>query len=109
MDKMEEKLIPIVEEKKNLKIKVGKLEKEIEYLKREERNNNIVIFGIEEKEKSTYELIQKIKENFKSDLNINVEDYEINKIHRLGNKSEENRKPRPILCSFSNNWKNVKL
>ncbi|GBP78595.1 hypothetical protein EVAR_57163_1 [Eumeta japonica] len=53
MAKMDEKLIPIVEENKNLKTKIEKLEKEIEYYKKVERNNNIIIFGLEEKEKSS--------------------------------------------------------
>ncbi|VVC89088.1 unnamed protein product [Leptidea sinapis] len=42
MEKMDEKLIPIIEENKNLKTKVEKLEKEIDYLKRAEKNNNII-------------------------------------------------------------------
>lgn len=102
---MDEKLIPIVEENRNLKIKVEKLEREIEYFKRVERNNNIIVFGLEEKEKSSYELIKKLKENFNQDLNINIEEYEVNKIHRLGNKKRESSKPRPVLCLFINNWK----
>lgn len=104
-DKMEEKLNPIVEENKVLKIKVEKLEKELEYLKREQRNNNIIAFGLEEKETSTSQLLQKLKEVFKNDLDINIESHEINKIYRIGNKNRENNKPRPVLCSFINNWK----
>lgn len=50
MDKMEEKLIPLVEENKKLKMKMEKLEKEIEFLKRGEKKNNIIVFGLEEKE-----------------------------------------------------------
>ncbi|CAB3233449.1 unnamed protein product [Arctia plantaginis] len=59
----------------------------------------------EEEEKSSYELIQKLKETFSRDLNINIEEYEVNKIHRLGNKERASNKPRPVLCSFINNWK----
>lgn len=105
MDRMEEKLNPIVEENKNLKAKIAKLEKEIEFLKRERRNNNIIVFGLEEKETSTSGLLQAVKENLVSDLNIKIEDYEINKIHRIGHKNKEINKPRPILCSFISNWK----
>ncbi|CAB3221816.1 unnamed protein product [Arctia plantaginis] len=105
LEKMDEKLIPIVEENNNLKTKVEKLEREITYFKRAERSNNIIIFGLEEKEKSSYELIQKLKETFSRELNINIEEYEVNKIHRLGNKERASNKPRPVLCSFINNWK----
>ncbi|XP_052739861.1 uncharacterized protein LOC128199165 [Bicyclus anynana] len=105
MDKMEEKLIPLVEENKELKLKIGKLENEIEFLKRGEKKNNVIVFGLEEKETSAYELIQELKKNLKQDLNINLEHYEINKIHRIGTKNEESNKSRPVLCSFVNNWK----
>lgn len=105
MDKMDERLIPIVEENKNLKIKVEKLEKELEHCKRVERSNNIIIFGLEEKEKFSYELIQKLKEIFKQDMNTNIEEHEINKIHRLGERKMDSSKPRPVLCSFISNWK----
>ncbi|KAK9871449.1 hypothetical protein WA026_012823, partial [Henosepilachna vigintioctopunctata] len=44
MDSMYEKLIPIVEENKELKTRVDTLEKEIESLKRAGRSNNIVEF-----------------------------------------------------------------
>ncbi|XP_041972906.1 uncharacterized protein LOC121728732 [Aricia agestis] len=105
MEKMDEKLINIVEENKNLKKKVENLEREIEYFKRLERYNNIIIFGLEEKEKSSHDLTLNLKEIIKQDLNINVEEHEVNKIHRLGKKMSENNKPRPVLCSFTNNWK----
>nr|XP_049707059.1 uncharacterized protein LOC126056835 [Helicoverpa armigera] len=104
MEKMDDKLTPVIEENKKLITKVEKLEKEIDYLKRAERDNNIIVFGLEESEKSSYELIQKLKETFNQDLNIKLEEYEINKIYRLGNRQGAN-KPRPVLCSFINNWK----
>lgn len=105
MDKMEVKLIPLVEENEKLKTKVEKLEKEIEFQKRGQKENNIIVYGIEEKEASTTELLYELKENLKHDLNINIEDYEVNKIYRLGIKNRESKNPRPVLCSFTNNWK----
>ncbi|KAK9871623.1 hypothetical protein WA026_013004 [Henosepilachna vigintioctopunctata] len=88
MDSMDEKLIPIVEEKKELKIRVDTLEKEIESLKRAGRSNNIVVFGIEEKEKSTIELLRELKEYIKQDLNIDIV-----KNEQLRNGR---RKPKPL-------------
>ncbi|XP_022820328.1 uncharacterized protein LOC111352198 [Spodoptera litura] len=105
MDTMDEKLSPIIEENKKLKSEVEKLQKEIEHLRRGERSNNIMIFGLEELETSTGKLLNKMKGIFKNDLNITLEDNEINKIHRIGNKNNERNKPRPILCSFVTNWK----
>lgn len=109
LDKMEEKLIPLTEENKNLNIKIEKLENEIELLKRGGKSNNIIIFDLEENETSNFELLQKVKENIKEDLNILVENHEINKIHRLGSKTKENKKPRPVLCAFVNNWKKTEI
>ncbi|CAG5006192.1 unnamed protein product [Parnassius apollo] len=88
---MDDKLIPLVEENKNLKIKVEKLEKAIEFLKKVEKKNNIIIFGLEEKKTSTFQLLQGFKEHLKQDLNITIEHYEINKIYRLGTKNREIR------------------
>lgn len=104
MEKMDEKLQPIIIENKNLKTKLENLEKEIEGLKRDKKQKNIIIFGMKEDEKSTQELIQKVKTTFKTDLDINFEEYEVNKIFRIG-KEKSNDKPRPILFSFVNEWK----
>ncbi|KAL0883754.1 hypothetical protein ABMA27_015859 [Loxostege sticticalis] len=105
MESMDEKLILIVEENKKLKIRVDTLEKEIESLKRAGKSNNIVVFGIEEKEKSTIELLRELKDNIKQDLNIDIVDNEVNKIHRIGKRDPESNKPRPVICSFVNYWK----
>ncbi|KAL0882524.1 hypothetical protein ABMA27_000986 [Loxostege sticticalis] len=105
MESMDKKLIPIVEENKKLKIRVDTLEKEIESLKRAGKSNNIVVFGIEEKEKSTIELLRELKDNIKQDLNIDIVDNEVNKIHRIGKKDPGSNKPRPVICSFVNYWK----
>ncbi|XP_023933785.2 uncharacterized protein LOC112042845 [Bicyclus anynana] len=105
MTRMEEKLIPLVEENKNLKLKIESQEKEIEYLKREKRRNNIIIFGMAETENSSLDLINNIKKTFRSDINVDIEENGINNIYRIGKKNREGNKTRPILCSFVNGWK----
>lgn len=104
MEKMEEKLKSIIEENKDLKIKINKLENEIEYLKRDKKQNNIVIFGLKEGEESTSGLIQEAKKIFLRDIKINIEAFEINNIFRIG-KRNPGVKPRPVLLSFVNAWK----
>lgn len=104
MDRMDEKLTPIIEENEKLKQKVSDLEKEMEYLKREKKSKNIIIFGLEEGENSTSELFQSIKDTLKEDLKMNIEQNEINKLYRLGKNKLQN-KSRPVLCSFINAWK----
>ncbi|VVD01454.1 unnamed protein product [Leptidea sinapis] len=74
MERMDESLQPIIAENKILKIKLENLEKEIETLKRENKQNNLIISGLKEDEKSTQDLIHKVKNIFKSELNINFEE-----------------------------------
>ncbi|GBP56023.1 hypothetical protein EVAR_97444_1 [Eumeta japonica] len=104
MDRIDEKLTPMIEENEKLKQKIGNLENEIEYLKKQKKTNNIVIYGLEEREKYILELFQSVKEIFKRDLNLSVEENEVNRLYRLGKNKAEN-KQRPVLLSFINGWK----
>ena len=103
MENLEEKLQPIIAENKTLKTKLEKLEIEVESLKRAKKQNNLIFFGIKEDEKSNLELIQKLKKKLKTDLSINLEDYEVNNIYRIGKKLSD--KARPTLVTFVNEWK----
>ncbi|CAG4984917.1 unnamed protein product [Colias eurytheme] len=102
--KMEEKLKPVVEENHILKLKVEKLEKKVESLEREKKSNNIIIHGLAEKEQSTLDAMKYIKKCFLDELGITIENYEINKIFRIGTKNK-NGKPRPMLLSLISGWK----
>lgn len=105
MDRMDIKLEPILAENKNLKSRVERLEKEIEYLKKEKRNNNIVIFGLKEENNSTIELLHTVLKIFREGLGISVEEWEVSKIHRIGKINKESDKARPVLLSFVNSLK----
>ncbi|CAB3259882.1 unnamed protein product [Arctia plantaginis] len=106
MERLDEKLQPIITANKNLKIKVENLEKEVETLKRGKKQSNLIMFGVNEGERSTHELI--IINIFKTDLDIQFQEHEINKIYRLG-KEKSSGKPRPILFSFVSEWKKNKV
>ncbi|XP_022827403.1 uncharacterized protein LOC111357079 [Spodoptera litura] len=108
MEKIEEKLKPIVEENKNLKIKVGNLEKKLDYLQREKKSNNIIIHGILEEEKSTLELFENLKKVFRIELGISMEEYDEKKISRIG-KSIKGDKPRPVLLGLNSAWKRTEI
>ncbi|CAB3219824.1 unnamed protein product [Arctia plantaginis] len=103
MESLDEKLQPIIAENKILKTKLGKLEIEVESLKRAKKQNNLIFFGIKEDEKSNLELLQKVKKILGTDLSINLEDYEVNNIYRIGKKLSD--KARPTLVTFVNEWK----
>lgn len=105
---MDEKLKPILEENRNLKIQIQKLENKIEYLERDKKSNNIIIYGLKEGEKSTTELINLTKQKFQEEFNITLRDYDINKIYRIG-KTTNKGKPRPTLLSFINGWKKSEI
>lgn len=104
MNKMEEKLQPVLEENKILKLKVENLEKKVEYLERDKKNNNLIIHGLKEEEKSTPDLLKMVKQCFSEELNITLEEYEVNKIYRIGNTNKDG-KPKPTLLSLTCGWK----
>nr|XP_021189846.1 uncharacterized protein LOC110375883 [Helicoverpa armigera] len=104
MDRMDEKLTPIIKENEELKKKICNLESEIEYFRKEKKSNNVVIYGLEEREKSSLELFRIVTEIFKRDLNLPVEENEVNRLYRLGKNKVEN-KHRPVLLSFTSGWK----
>lgn len=108
MEKIDEKLKPIVEENRNLKLQIENLEKRVEYLEREKRGNNIIIHGLLEEEKSKLELLGKLKKMFLNELHISMEEYDVNKIYRIG-KPNKDEKPRPILLGLNSEWKRSEI
>ncbi|CAH2096958.1 unnamed protein product [Euphydryas editha] len=107
MEKIEEKLKPILEENRILKIKIENLEKKVEYLERDKKINNIIIHGLKEDEKSIPELLNKVKKHFSDELNFTLEDWEVNKIYRIG-KANDN-KPRPTVLALVCGWKKSEI
>ncbi|CAF4911835.1 unnamed protein product [Pieris macdunnoughi] len=105
INRMDEKLKPILTENENLKLKVGTLEKEIEHLRRSNKENNLIIFDLKEEERSITELLQNFQRQCLADLNITLKNTEVNKIYRIGKPRKQEGKPRPILISFVNSWK----
>lgn len=102
---LDEKLQPFTREIQDLKLENEKLKEKIYYLEKHQRINNLVLYGIEESEKSIHTLTEIVKKKFKDDLNILVEDRDINMIYRIGKIDKNNTKARPIMVSFVNNWK----
>ncbi|XP_063547574.1 uncharacterized protein LOC134755025 [Cydia strobilella] len=107
-DKIDEKLKPLMEQNETLKKKVDQLEKKIEYMEKEKKSNNLIIHGLQEREKTTTELIKYVQEKFLTELNISIEAADINKIYRIG-KNKKGEKPRPTLLSFVSGWKKMEV
>lgn len=107
LERIDEKLKPILEEKQILKQKVDKLVKNVELLEKERKSNNI-IHGLPEREQTTLDLIKLIRNCFLDELDTAIENYEINKIFRIGSKNK-NEKSRPTLLSLVNGWNKMEI
>ncbi|CAH2091369.1 unnamed protein product [Euphydryas editha] len=107
LQKIEEKLQPIIEENKNLKEKIEVLENKINKLENYKKKNNLLLFRLEETEKTSLDLFNTVKEIMKNDLDILVNDSDIQNIYRIGNRNKD--KSRPLLISFTNYWKKVEI
>lgn len=101
---LDEKLAPFTREIEELKTENEILREKINYLEKNRRINNIILYGIKENETTSFCLMELIKKKFKGDLNISVDSRDINSVYRLGKKVKDS-KGRPILISFVNNWK----
>lgn len=105
MTRMDEKLVPFRLEMQELRSENEELKEKIRNLEKHKRLNNLILYGIKETETSTVHLIEIIKEKFKEDLNITLEDRDVNKINRIGKNNKESGRERPILLTFVNLWK----
>lgn len=100
-ESINEKLTTLVEENNNLKIEIKTLQDKIELMEDHKRKNNIIFFGMTEKQyESPIESITKLLEKC---MNIHINPQEINNAYRLGEKKDN--KPRPILVTFTTNWR----
>ncbi|CAG4989728.1 unnamed protein product [Colias eurytheme] len=108
MEKIDDKLKPILEENKILKNKVENLEKRVGNLEREKKMNNIIIHGLKEDEKSIQDLLNNVKRHFLDELNFTLEDRDVNKIYRIGKGNNDN-KPRPIVLSLVSGWRKSEI
>ncbi|KAI8422680.1 hypothetical protein MSG28_006451 [Choristoneura fumiferana] len=106
ISKMDDKLLPLITEIKELKAENTKLREKIVDVEKFKRKNNIIIHGLkEENERSSSELLATIIGKIKNDLNVSLENRDIDIIHRIGKKENNQVKVRPILISFVNGWK----
>lgn len=103
---IDDKIQPIIEENNNLKVEIQSLNRKIKYLEDANRRNNIIMHGVKESETSYKELFDIICSNLQN-TQINVEQFEISKIHRLGRK--EDGKIRPILIALTSYQKKIEI
>lgn len=81
-------------EKENITLK-----EKLENIEKKYKNNNIILYGVEETEIETQKnLVKTVRKIFDEILNVKTDISEINKIHRIG---KIRNKIRPILISFT--------
>lgn len=102
MDALEEKIAPIIEENKNLKIKMNKLEQKLSVMEKEKRKFNLIFFGADENGKSEAELVDYIKEIILG-TGTHIDSQEISNIFRL--KTSKPSTNQPIVITLSTIWK----
>ncbi|PZC72845.1 hypothetical protein B5X24_HaOG210520 [Helicoverpa armigera] len=106
-ERMDERLEPLIKENKIMKSKIEALEKKIDHLEKDQKKNNILVFGLEENEKSTQGLLQTVQNIIRADSKISIEKCDVSKIHRIGIKTEN--KIRPVVITFANYWKRIEV
>ena len=74
---------------------VFQIDRQEQYIRRE----NILIYGVEENKKDNDDG-EKVLFKITDELQIDLEDNEIQRVHRLGQKRRNNENPRPIIAKF---------
>lgn len=106
MQKMDEKIEPLLQENKNLKVEIATLNTKIISLENMNRRNNLLLHGINETENNYTELFLLVSEIL-AEMGIQIDNYDINKMHRMGRQNIG--KVRPILISLTTYNKKIEL
>lgn len=108
LTKVEEKIVPIIEENKKLKSEVEVLKNKILNLETNSMKNNILIHGLpENKEEDTEGLTALVISTLK-DIEVEIGLGEIDRIQRLGKRGEDVQKVRPILLATTTLQKKIR-
>lgn len=108
LSRMDEKLMSFTREVEELKLENQELKGKIAMMERKRRNNNVILYGLEESENTTLELMKTTTNKISTDLKISLDSRDINEIRRIG-KRASNDKARPILVSLVNGWKKAEI
>lgn len=101
MEAINDKMESIMQENKNLKTQITKLEQKLDQMEINKRKKNLVFFGVEEKGKREFELVDYIKEII-VDAGLHLDSQEISNVYRIGAKTNKNR---PVVVTLTTIWK----
>ena len=95
MSRIDEKLAPLTQESQDitaLREENQNLREKINKIDTYNRQNYIIIYGLRESEKSSFELLENVSEKIKTDLNIPFEKRDIYVTYRIGKKYNKTRR-----------------
>lgn len=105
-ESVNEKLSILIEENKSLKTEVENLQEKIKYMEEDKKRNNLIFFGVKEEHRGKSQ-IETIINLVRKEMNIYINPQDINNAYRVGGKS--NSKARPILVTFTTNWRKKEI
>ncbi|CAH2086697.1 unnamed protein product [Euphydryas editha] len=103
---IDDKIKPLIQENNNLKLEIKVLNMKINALENATKKNNIIIHGFKETETNYTELFNSITELL-GKLGIKIDNHDINKLHRIGKRTDG--KTRPILISLTTYNKKIEI
>lgn len=98
-----EKFKMLEEQNQNLQLEVSELKEKIKGLETQKKKNNLLFFGIKEDRAEENNIVKFMKEKINNHLSLDIQENEIDKAYRIGQKTSNGL--RPILISFTSNWK----
>lgn len=97
-NKIDEKFCELNIKTNKLEEKIEKQEVSIEHIERQLRKRNIMVFGMDETERSYSDLVNKVLKILNETMEIPCQNIEIEDVHRKGRKRE---KLRPIIVTLT--------
>lgn len=109
LQKVDEKLQPIIEENARLIGEVEKLNKKIVNLEGNSKRNNIILHGLPETEEESHDHLNTLVSSTLREIDVEIEKGEIDRLQRLGKKGGKTGKIRPILLATTTLQKKIQI
>lgn len=109
LTKVDEKIMPIIEENEKLKKQVEILNNKILNLETNSKRNNILMHGLPESKEEFNEDLTTLVISTLKDVGVDIGTAEIDRVQRLGKKGEDAGKIRPILLATTTLQKKIQI
>lgn len=109
LEKVEEKIKPLAEENEKLRMEIQNLNKKLENIEAISKRNNVIIHGIPESNEEKQDDLNALLFTTLSQIDVEIEKTDINRVHRLGKKSNSEGKIRPILLATTTLQKKIQI